>query len=200
LQLEVGFTPALVEFAQHEQDSWFRGDRAGCLDDYCSQYGDKYGLGESRVGRAWDRLGFGWIHHDYSVFGGNKLGTFPKGDAVLREILGAERSGALRRVYSVLKPLSEPGHGPFEEPDLLIYRRTTGEVRFAECKRAGTPDRLNPRQALGMWLLSTLLGCPVDYCLVAQEGTNPPLLPVSFRYEWLRGPLELLADAGIPAF
>lgn len=54
-----------------------------------------------------------WIHHDYYLFGENRLGKYPKAEVILRKYSGDERFEQGRGYY--------PSFSPFvriEEPDL----------------------------------------------------------------------------------
>jgi hypothetical protein len=90
----------------------------------------------------------------------------------------------VRTLHKALWPLREPHHVPFEEPDLLIYKRKRGatEIRFAECKRTDSRDKINPRQVLGLYLLGAVLRRPVDVFVIAEEGKVLSLEPIRFRY------------------
>lgn len=175
------FQPILLEFAPEQREQWLRGERSDCIDDYCLKLPGTKGFGEYLVGRYWQDRGYRWVHHDYNVLGGNKPGKYPS-ESILRDALGSERLDAARELYGALYPLREAGRNPAEEPDLLIYKPGTHEIRFAECKRMDSHDNLNSRQALGLYLLGAVLRVPVDVFAIAEASTCASPDPIVFTY------------------
>jgi hypothetical protein len=142
------------------------GERADCQDSYCRKLPGTKGFGEFVVGRYFESLGYRWIHHDYNVFGGNRLGKYPAAEEVLRKYFGDERYEQGRQFFSPYIHV--------QEPDLLIYRPDFSEVRFAEVKRMDTNDRLNEAQIRGLALLKLLYDCEAEIFYVAEEGKDVP--------------------------
>ncbi len=182
MAFDLTFQPILIEFTLEEREAWRAGERSACNDRYAGGLRGTMGFGEFLTGRYWERLGYKWIHHDYNVFGGNKPGKYPESEAILREALGSERLDACRDVFKALTPFREAKHYVFEEPDLLVYKPGTKEIRFAESKRQDTHDKINRRQALGLYHLGSLLACPVDVFFVAEKGTCTTPAAITFRY------------------
>ncbi|MDO8963939.1 MAG: hypothetical protein Q7W30_05525 [Coriobacteriia bacterium] len=174
--------PILVEFTLDEREAWFSGERSDCICEYCRRLPGTKGFGEYVVGKYWEQRGYRWIHHDFNVLGGNRPGRWEESEAVVLNALGPDRLAAARTLYKALMPFREEHHNPAEEPDLLIYKPGTTEIRFAECKRADTRDTINTRQALGIYLLGALLRLPVDVFLVAEKGTCSSPDPIVFAY------------------
>jgi len=177
--------PKLVEFSIEERDAWRAGERSDCIDPYCAGTaggrGSTTGFGEYMVGKYWQRQGYRWVHHDFDIFGGNIDHKYPS-QAILENAL-AGRLAQFKTLVNSLRPFQEGGHAPVEQADLLIYKPGTTEIRFAECKRADTHDKVNGRQALGLFLIASQLQVPVDVFLVAEKGTRTePLEPIRFVY------------------
>jgi len=127
------------------------------------------GFGESIVGQYFEKQGYEWIHHDYNIFGGNKLGKYPKTEEILIKCLGKSKFEHARMLYEGIK------HKAFkniEEPDLLIYKPDFSEIRFAESKRLDTGDKLRENQVRGLVLLSALLGCTVEVFEIVEENKS----------------------------
>jgi len=82
------------------------------------------------------------IHHDYNVFGGNKLGKYPIAEEVITKCIGKEKFDIARTLYKAYKNI--------EEPDLLIYKPDYSEIRFAESKRLDTRDEIRGSQVRGL--------------------------------------------------
>jgi hypothetical protein len=182
MSFQVTFDPILIEFSLEQREAWYAGERSDCIGEYCRNLPGTMGFGEYLAGKYWEQRGYRWVHHDYNVFGGNKPGKYPESEAILENAVGVERLAACRKVYRTLYPLREEHHVPFEEPDLLIYKPGTKEIRFAECKRADTRDSINRRQLVGLFLLGAVLQCPVDVFLIAEQGTVPVPTPITFTY------------------
>lgn len=181
----LAFEPRLVEFSIEERDAWVAGNRSGCRDRYCAGISGGQGLGgfgEYVVGKYWQEQGYEWVHHDFDIIGANKDGKY-ESQRALEDALG-DRLREFKATCQSLWPFAEEHHGPVEQPDLMIYKPGTSEIRFAECKRHGTPDQVNPRQALGLYLIASQLRVPVDVFVMAEEGTCvEPLKPVTFVYD-----------------
>ncbi|WP_129727901.1 hypothetical protein [Ectobacillus funiculus] len=151
-----------IKFVSEEKERWVRGERSDCIDPYCRNYPGSYGFGEALVGKYFERQGYRWIHHDFNVFGGNRLGKYPIAEQVIRNCIGADKYEAIRSLYTVYKSV--------EEPDLLIYKPDFSEIRFAESKRVDTRDKLRESQIRGIALLSLLFQCEVEVFEIVQEG------------------------------
>jgi hypothetical protein len=164
------FDPALLE-------RWRGGDRSYCSDSVCRRLDGSAGFGEYLVGSHFEELGYKWVFHDFDIFGTNRPGKYPNSEAVLLNYFGQERLSAIRSLHSVLLPLREPHHVTVETPDLLIFKPDGSEVRFAECKRTDTRDKLNHRQVIGLALIAAVLRCPADFFLVASRDSSPSLKP-----------------------
>jgi hypothetical protein len=164
------FDPALLE-------RWRGGDRAYCSDSYCRRLNGSAGFGEFLVGSHFEELGYKWIFHDFDIFGSNKPGKYPTSEAVFLNYFGEERLSAARNLHRVLLPFREPSHVTIESPDLLIFKPDGSELRFVECRRTDTRDKLNYRQTIGLALIAALLRCPADFFLVAPRGSSPALTP-----------------------
>jgi hypothetical protein len=65
----------------------------------------------------------------------------------------------------------------------MVFKPDGSDLRFAECKRADTRDRINRRQALGLSMLSALVRAPVDLFVVAPRGTSPRLDPIRIAWQ-----------------
>lgn len=82
--------------------------------------------------------------------------------------------------------LREEGRAAIEAPDLLVYRDDPPEIRFAECKRADTGDKLNRRQLIGFMLIGAALRCPIDiFVLHANTARSPQSSQLEFDYPQL---------------
>ncbi len=182
MAISLTFQPQLVEFAPEERDAWIAGERSACSDPYCGRISEGYGIGwfgEYVVGRYWEDQGYRWVHHDFDIIGANKDGKYLS-QSVLEGAFG-DRLVAFKALCKALAPFAEERHGALEQPDLMIYRPDGSEIRFAECKRHGTPDKVNPRQALGLFLIASMLRVPVDVFVVAECGVcREPLSPMTF--------------------
>lgn len=179
---KVTFEPVLLEFAPEQREAWNAGERSDCPEGYCKGLPGTLGFGEYLAGKYWEQRGYRWIHHDFNVFGANRAGKYPESEAILKTALGEDALEAARHLYKTLFPLREPGHVPFEEPDLLIFKPDGSEVRFAECKRMDTQDTINSRQVLGLFFLGAVLGCPVDVFAIAETGTCDSPASITFEF------------------
>jgi len=185
MPITLSIEPVLVEFDIAQREAWSRGERDGCSDPYCKRIGEGTGtggFGEYLVGMYWEQQGYSWIHHDFDIFAGVKR-VYEPAESILRAALG-ERLDAFRMMSRELECFHALGHASVvEHPDLLIHHPVTGEVRFAECKRLDTRDSVNPRQALGLFLIESVLGCPADVFVIAERGkVTEPLAPIEFSF------------------
>jgi hypothetical protein len=144
---------------------WEQGKRDDCIDPYCKKLPGSYGFGEYIAGKYYEGLGYEWIHHDYNLFGGNKIGEYPKAESILRKYFGDERFEKGRGFSKDFSPFVK-----IQEPDLMVYYPDCSEILFAECKRHDTYDKLNQAQVKGLALLKLLFGCSVEIIEIAEEG------------------------------
>jgi hypothetical protein len=163
----------VITFEPHQKQRWIIGDHSDCIDPYCRSYEGSRGFGEYLVGKHFESQGYLWIHHDFNLFGGNKLGKYPRAEEVLHAHLGKERYEHGRVFAKAYAPYVK-----VEEPDLLIYKPDYSEVRFAEVKRHDTRDKLREQQVVGLALLSLLFGCPVEVFEVCKKGNEYEVRPV----------------------
>ncbi|QSS98735.1 hypothetical protein IMZ31_11515 [Pontibacillus sp. ALD_SL1] len=155
--MKISIPTRIIYFNKEELDNWVMGNRENCQDPYCKKLSGSKGFGEYIAGRYFESFGYEWIHHDYNLFGGNKLGKYPKAEAIFRSYFGDDRYEKGRGFY--------PNFSPFiriEEPDLLVYKPDYSEVLFVECKRMDTKDKLRVSQIKGLALLKLLFDCPVE--------------------------------------
>jgi hypothetical protein len=145
----------VVTYTKNQLENWKDGNREDCPDMYLKSLSGTKGFGEFIVGQHFSSLGYQWLHR-FSVFGGNKVGTFPKGDEVLLNYLGKDLLEKSLVIYPNFK------HLPFESPDLMIYKPDFSEVRFVEVKRLDTRDKIREAQIRGLALISLLLKCQVE--------------------------------------
>jgi hypothetical protein len=171
------FDPALLE-------RWRAGDRDCCSDPFCRRLSGSSGFGEYLVGAHFEAKGYEWVHHDFDIFGTNRLEKYPQSEAILLKYFGSTRLRTARGVYPMLEAFREEAHVPVETPDLFIFKPDASEIRFAECKRIDTGDRLNRRQAIGLALIAGVLRCPVDLFVVAPQGSSPPVSPIEVDLTW----------------
>lgn len=184
MSLLLAIEPIVIEYTPEQLEAWKSGPRSDCPEGYCKGLPGSYGFGEYLVGRYWEERGYCWIHHDFSVFGGNRDNMYLEAQAVLKAALGPERFEAARQVSKAMEPFRVPRHEAFEEPDLLIYKQDMAEVRFAECKRPGNRDQLRPQQGIGLFLLGAVLRCPVDVFLIVEAGKYTPVEQVRLDYTY----------------
>jgi hypothetical protein len=105
----------VLTYSKDQLKRWIEGNREDCFDSYCKKLPGSRGFGEYIAGRYFESLGYQWIHHDFNLLGGNKLGKYQKAEALFRRYFGDER-------YEKGRGLS-PSFSPFigiEEPDLMI--------------------------------------------------------------------------------
>ena len=182
MSLRVTLEPQVLFFDPALLERWRGGDRDYCSDPVCRRVSGTAGFGEYFVGAHFEKQGYKWIHHDFDIFGSNKSGKYPSSEAVLLKYFGEERLSAARRLHSVLYPFREVRHVTVESPDLLIFNPDASEIRFAECKRMDTGDKLNRRQVIGLALIAAVFRCPVDCFLVAPRGSSPSLSPIEVEF------------------
>jgi hypothetical protein len=103
-------------------------------------------------------------------------------EQVLVACFGEERLSAIRKAAKELRSLAPARGGAVETPDLLIFKPDHSEVRFAECKRQDTADKLNHRQVLGFILIGAALQCPIDLFVLRERGRSGGLNGLEFRY------------------
>jgi hypothetical protein len=182
MPLRIALTPQVLFFDPALLERWRGGDRDYCSDPVCRRVGRTAGFGEYLVGAHFEKRGYGWIHHDFDIFGTNRPGKYPSSEAILLKYFGEARLNAARNIYRALQPFAEPRHVPVETPDLLIFNPDASEIRFAEAKRTDTRDKLNRRQVIGLALIAGVFRCPVDFFLVAPQGSSPSLSPIEVEF------------------
>jgi hypothetical protein len=166
----------ILTFNRNELNRWVEGNREDCINSYCKNLPGSRGFGEYIAGRYYESLGYEWIHHDYNLFGGNRLGKYPKAEALFRRHFGDGRFEKGRGFYPLFSDFIK-----IEEPDLMVYRPDCSEILFVECKRQDTGDSLNEKQVKGLALLKLLFECPVEVIEIieeerGQEGIGEPLI------------------------
>lgn len=184
MTIRIGIEPEVLFYEPSLLERWRQGDRSYCSDAVCRKLSGSSGFGEYVVGSHFESQGYKWIHHDFDIFGTNRPGKYPVSEAVLLQHLGEERLSATRALFRTLHPFREPEHDPIETPDLLIFRPDASEIRFAECKRTDTADKLNRRQALGLALIAAALRCPVDLFWVAPVGVALSQQPIEVEFPY----------------
>jgi len=182
MAIKISLKPQVLFFDPALLERWRGGDRAYCSDSYCRRLDGSAGFGEFLVGSHFEELGYKWVFHDFDIFGTNKAGKYPSSETVLLNYFGGEKLKAARSLYHVLQPFRKPHHVTVETPDLLIFKPDGSEVRFAECKRTDTRDKLNNRQVIGLALIAAVLDCPADFFLVAPRGSSPSLTPFEVAF------------------
>ncbi len=185
MAVKISLEPQVLFFDPAQLERWRGGDRDYCSDPVCRRLDGSAGFGEFVVGRHFEELGYNWVFHDYDLFGTNRHGKYPRSEAVLRNYFGEEKLRAARSLHDVLLPFRKPRHVTIETPDLLIFKPDGSEVRFAECKRTDTRDKINNRQAIGLFLIAAVLDCPADFFLVAPRDSSPSLKPVEVVFPCL---------------
>lgn len=163
--MKVMIPTRIITFNYNERTRWVDGSREDCIDSYCKGLPGSKGFGEYIAGRFYESLGYKWIHHDYNLFGGNRLGKYPKAEAIIRRYFGDDRYEKGRGFYP-----SFSSYIGLQEPDLMVYRPDGSEILFAECKRHDTNDKLNEDQVRGLALLKLLFGCHVELVEIVEEG------------------------------
>lgn len=174
MSIQIVIPTKVLYFNQDQFEDWVSGKRDSCLDPYCRRLPNSYGFGEWLVGREFESMGYKWIHHDFTVFGGNKLGKYPLADNIMQKFLGEKKFLDTRNIYKVTKN--------FEEPDLLIYKPDFSVVRFAESKRFATRDKLRQNQVRGLAMLKLILGCEVEVYEIVKEGIKHEAKPIIWTF------------------
>lgn len=170
--LLVSIPQKVITFSADQREKWIRGERDDCADTYCKNLPGLYGFGEYLAGKYYEKLGYRWIHHDYTIFGGNRLGKYPLADEVLRKYFGEKR-------FMMMRTISKH-FDRFQEPDLMVFKPDYSELRFAECKLQETRDKLDIEQGRSLAIIAALLECEVEMFLIAKEtNIEPP--PISFE-------------------
>ncbi|OME19944.1 hypothetical protein BSK57_23535 [Paenibacillus odorifer] len=163
--MEIIIPTRRVTFNKEQLHNWINGDREYCIDSYCKKLPGSSGFGEYIAGQLYESLNYQWIHHDFNLLGGNKLGKYPLAEAVLRSHFGDARFESGRGYYPSFSQFVKA-----EEPDLLIYKPDFSEIRFAECKRLDTHDKLRESQIRGLALLKLLFNCTVEVIEIVDES------------------------------
>ena len=171
--LRLTFPVHVIEFDPEARERWRAGERADCPDPYCQGLSGTQGFGEYWVGQYFARQGYEWIHHDYNFLGGNRPGKWPRSEAIIRAYAGDEKLTKARQTWPTFLPL--------EEPDLLIFKPDFSEVRFAECKRLDTHDKIREAQLRGMAFLALLFNCPVEIFELVEAGRSHTPEPIVYE-------------------
>ncbi|BBI31903.1 hypothetical protein [Cohnella abietis] len=164
----VSIPTIVIPFKAQEEHDWVRGIRDNCSDEYLRKLVDRNrnfsisGFGEHIAGKFYESLGYRYLHR-YGIFGGNRIGTFPEGDEVLKRRFGEDFFLKSRTLYPSFSKVK------FELPDLLIYNEDCSYIKFVEAKRSFTNDKIREPQARGLTLLATLLDCEVEVAEVCEE-------------------------------
>lgn len=174
MSIKIHIQPKIIYYSENEYTEWINGKRENCSDKYLKNLKGSYGFGEIIVGRHFEKLGYKYIHHDFNIFGGNKLGKYPFAEEVIYHCIGIEKYNNIRTLYKVYRNI--------EEPDLMIYKPDFSELRFAESKRSDTRDKLREKQVRGLALLSLLLGCNVDVFEVVKEDKQHEPSLITFEF------------------
>jgi len=186
MTFRISFDVDILEYDRNELQNWNAGQRDDCSDTFCRHLSGTAGFGEYIVGRHFETKGYEWIHHDFDLFGTNVEGKYPKSDSILMEYFGEQKLHSMRNLHKTFFPFREHRRHPLETPDLLIFKRSAqaiSEVRFAESKRLDTRDKLNNRQALGLFLIEAVLKCPVQLFVIRERKSTkdvPKKLEFSF--------------------
>ncbi|BBH24736.1 hypothetical protein Back11_60810 [Paenibacillus baekrokdamisoli] len=167
IHLEIIIPSRILTYNKEQLDRWVIGSREDCIDSYCKKLKGSKGFGEYIAGKFYESLGYQWIHHDYNLFGGNKLGKYPEAETILRKHFGDARYESGRGYYSAFSQFVK-----VEEPDLLIYKPDCSEILFVECKRHDTNDKLRESQIRGLALLKLLFHCAVEVVEIIEEGSG----------------------------
>ena len=169
MSIKVSIPVKVLTYSHEQYLKWKNGDREKCIDSYCKKLPGTMGFGENIVGQYFEKQGYEWIHHDYNIFGGNKLGKYKKAEEIIIKCLGREKFENARMLYQGIK---QKLFKNIEEPDLLIYKPDFSEIRFAEAKRLDTRDKLRENQVRGLVLLSVLLGCTVEVFKIVEDNKS----------------------------
>jgi hypothetical protein len=167
----------VVTYTKEQYDRWKDGVRDDCIDSYCRNLPGTMGFGEYIAGKYYESLGYEWIHHDFNLLGANKLGKYPRAENIFRQFFSDEQYERGRQLYPLFSKAVR-----IEEPDLLIFKPDGSDIRFAECKRQDTRDKLRDSQIRGLALLKLLFECPVEVIEIVLEGKKQD--GVSNSIEW----------------
>jgi len=165
--MEVLIPTRKLTYTKEQFECWKNGDREECNDPFCRKLIGTRGFGEYIAGRYFESLGYEWIHHDFNLFGGNRLGKYSKAEAIFRIYFGEERFEKGRGFYPSFHPFVQ-----LEEPDLMVYKPDYSEIRFVVCKRRDTYDKLREKQVRGLALVNLLFDCQVEIIEIIEEGTG----------------------------
>jgi hypothetical protein len=157
----------VLTYSKEEYLKWKNGDRETCINEYCKRLTGTRGFGEYIAGKYFEEQGYKWIHHDYNIFRGNKLGKYPAAEKIIIGCLGKEKFEDARILYRGFKNKTFKN---IEEPDLLVYKPEFSEIRFVECKHLDTRDKMNEKQIRGLILISVLLGCTVEIFEIVEDN------------------------------
>jgi hypothetical protein len=163
-----------LRYKDDELQKWKNGYREECPEGYCKGLPNSNGFGEFMVGKHFQEMAYLWIHHDYDIFGYNLPEKYPLANEILIRGLGEKRYQKIKLLYQTFKPL--------EQPDLLIYKPDYSEIRFAECKRIDTGDKIREPQVKGLALISLLLDCEVEVFEVIAESKKHTYNTVSWTF------------------
>ncbi len=165
--MEIIIPTRRVTYNKGQLGRWKSGNRDDCIDAYCKKLQGSRGFAEYIAGSFYETLGYSWIHHDFNLLGGNKLGKYPETEAVLRKHFGDSRYESGREYYPAFSRYVK-----VEEPDLLIYKPDYSEIRFVECKRNDTNDKLRESQIRGLAILKLLFQCTIEVVEIIEESKN----------------------------
>ncbi|WNR46824.1 hypothetical protein [Paenibacillus roseipurpureus] len=154
--IKITIPTRLLTFKASERDDWRNGLRENCTDEYLRTLSGTKGFGEYIVGKHYEDRGYKYLHR-FGIFGGNKIGTFPDGDLVIKNRFGEDFFVKSRTLYPSFNEKVR-----LELPDLLIYKPDFSEIKFVEVKRQDTNDKLNTAQVRTLALLNLLLECDVE--------------------------------------
>ncbi|MFC5401471.1 hypothetical protein [Cohnella soli] len=169
MSFSISIPTIVIPFKYQEEENWLQGIRNNCSDEYLRKLVDRNGnysisgFGEHITGKYYESLGFKYLHR-FGIFGGNRIGTFPEGDQVLKRRFGEDFFLNSRTLYPSFK------NAKFELPDLLIYNEDCSYIKFIEVKRSFTNDHLREPQARGLALLKLLLNCDVEMVEVCEDS------------------------------
>lgn len=174
MSLQVTIPVSILKFTNDQYEDWISGKRDNCPDPYCKRLPDSFGFGENLVGNYFASYGYLWIHHDYNIFGGNKLGKYPIAEEIILNLIGRKKYESARTLYNAFKNI--------EEPDLFIYKPDYSEFRFAESKRLDTHDKIRESQVRGLALYAMLFGCKVDVFEIVKAGVSYEAKPIIWEF------------------
>ena len=174
MSIQISIPLQVLTYTKEQFDNWVKGERAGCTDRYCLGLPGSYGFGENIVGQYFASKGYLWIHHDFNVLGGNKLGKYPEAEEIILKCIGKKKFESARTL--------RPAFMNMEEPDLLIYKPDYSEIRLAESKRLDTRDKLREKQIRGLAILNILFGFKVDIFEIVPKGKDFTPQPIIYEF------------------